>query len=90
MVPMRTLASAVRAFSTMREYWFMPTAASIPTMMMTIMSSTRVKDLVEDVGGGVKPLLIYLFFLLEQQLSLGLLVLIVNLFPPYLFVKRNY
>jgi len=40
---MRILASTRRDFSTVREYWLIPTAASIPTMIMTTMSSMRVK-----------------------------------------------
>ena len=40
---MRILASARRDFSTVREYWLRPTAASMPTMMMTTISSISVK-----------------------------------------------
>jgi hypothetical protein len=40
---MRTLASARRDFSTIRLYWVRPKEASIPTMITTIISSTKVK-----------------------------------------------
>ena len=73
---MRILASAVRDFSTIRLYWVRPKEARIPTMITTIISSTKVKpccfsgrillkvrDLNGDCGRRLKLLVNYTFIL---------------------------